>query len=71
MTSFSTQTIRTSFLVILLLFNINTFKNLHAPKVQYRRHENLPKMESNPKLLRFSLKSFELNFRSFCLEFRV
>jgi len=47
MTSFCTQTIRTSLMVILLLFFINTVRNLHVPKVQYCRHENLPKMETN------------------------
>ena len=66
MTFFCTQTIRTSFLVILLLFSINTVKNLHVPKVEYHLHENLPKMKTNPRWLRFSPKSFVRNFWSYC-----
>jgi len=65
-TCFCTQTIRTSFLVILLLFSTNTVKNLHVPKVEYHLHENLPKMKTNTRWLRFSPKSFVHNFRSFC-----
>ena len=40
-------------------------KKLHNPKV-----ENLPKIETNPKLLHFSPKSFAHNLRSFCCCFQ-
>ena len=38
---------------------------VHDPKL-----ENLPKRQTNPKLLHFSPKSFAHNFRSFCCRFR-
>jgi len=39
-------------------------------KVYDPKLENLPKIESNPRLLHFSPKSFAHNFRSFCCCFR-
>ena len=49
MTSFCTQTIRKSFSVILLLFPINMAKKMLITKVRNPKHENLPKMEINPR----------------------
>jgi len=70
MTCFSTQTIRTSFLVILLLFPINMVKKMLRTKLHDPKLENLPKIETNPRLLHFSPKSFAHNFRSFSCCFR-
>ena len=39
-------------------------------KVHDHKLENLPKMETNPRLLHFSPKSFAHNFLSFCCCFR-
>jgi len=66
MTCFCTQTIHTSFLVILLLFSINMVKKMLRTKVQDPKHENLPKMKTNLRYLQFPPKSFAHNFRSFC-----
>jgi len=52
--------------VILLLSPINIVKKMLITKVQDPKHENLPKMETNPRRLRFSPKSIAHNFRSVC-----
>jgi len=39
---------------------------MFVTKVQYPLHENLPKMETNPRWLPFSPKYFAYNLRSFC-----
>jgi len=49
MTCFCTQTIRTSFLVILLLFPTNIDKKNAQNKRQDPKYENLQKIETNPK----------------------
>ena len=66
MTCFCTQTTCTSFLVILLLFSINTIK-----KYMYLKYSSVctitcQKWKSTQDGLRFSPKSFVHNFRSFC-----
>jgi len=48
-TCFSTQTIRTSFLVILLFFPTNKVKKMLKTKEQDPKYENLPNIETNPK----------------------
>ena len=65
MTWFCTQTIRTSFLVILLLFSINTVKKMLVTEIQYLLHKNLSKMKTKERWLRFSPKSFAHNFGHF------
>jgi len=70
MTCFCTQTIPASFLDILLLFPINMVKKMLRAKVYDPKLKNLPKIETNPRLLHFSPKFFAHNFWSFCCCFR-
>jgi len=70
MTCFCTQTILTSFFDILLLFPVNMVEKCLEEKVHNPKLENLPKIETNPRLLHFSPKSFAHNFRSFCCCFQ-
>jgi len=66
MTCFCTQTICTSFLVILLLFSINTIKKYMYLKYSTVCTITCQKWKPTQDGLRFLPKSFIHNFRSFC-----